>query len=125
MTSFDPRKSALKDCTLADFLSADLTDDLECVPGIGPATAEHLKTNSVVDNTYQLIGVFLKFKRTGNNVDHANRFFNYLKHAGVSANKHNIVQAICEKVALLLPEIYDETDFYMDDASSTASATSD
>ena len=62
---YDPQKSRVAEDTLADFLRAPLTGDLNEVPGIGPAAIGKLAAGSAdekVTNTFQLIGKFLQLK---------------------------------------------------------------
>lgn len=73
---FHPNQSKVSIDQLAAFLNAELTGDLNEVPGIGPATIERLKNCSAtvahgddepilidgVTSTFGLIGVYLSFK---------------------------------------------------------------
>jgi hypothetical protein len=62
---YDPQKSRVAEDTLADFLRAPLTGDLNEVPGIGPAAISKLADGEeaeAVHNTFQLIGKFLMLK---------------------------------------------------------------
>ena len=94
---YDPKRSRVSDSTLADFLRAPLTGDLQEVPGIGKAAEEKLRTGNDYDeepitNTYQLIGKFLMLKGPDEDgikvesIEHVEKFWHWLKNRGISSS---------------------------------------
>ena len=59
--SYDPAKSGASNDKVAAFVSADVEESLDQVPGIGPVAKGKLRENGV-ETTYQLLGKFLTFK---------------------------------------------------------------
>lgn len=111
MSGYAPSKSTLTDETLVKFLKNDLGEDLESIPGIGPKAKDILIKNGV-ENSYQLIGQFLTFKKPHENcVTHCNHLFNYLSAMKIPVNKHTIVKSIAEKCSISFPELYNESEF--------------
>ena len=112
MNSYSPFRSTVTDETLVKFLRSDLEFDIETVPGIGPKAKEALAAKGV-NNTFQLIAVFLKFKEEQGEdcVAHCTKFFNFLDEAGVKGNRHSVTKSIAEKVAIFLPNLYVEAQF--------------
>jgi len=123
---YDPKRSRVSDSTLADFLRAPLTGDLQEVPGIGKAAEEKLRTGNDYDeepitNTYQLIGKFLMLKGPDEDgikvesIEHVEKFWHWLKNRGISSYRSGIVRSIAEKVDHMMPGVY-EKDVYGDDS---------
>lgn len=119
--TYDPRRSNVKEESLATFIRAPITGDLTEVPGIGKAAVSALSSgddpNEKITNTYQLIGKYLMLKGPddGENkvscVEHCDKFWAFLQSKGVNAYRSGIVQCIAEKCNILLPGIYDDTAF--------------
>ena len=61
---FHPELSRVNESTMATWLTAQVSGDLQEVPGIGPATATMLQENGI-ENTYQLFAKFLSLKSKG------------------------------------------------------------
>ena len=63
MSNFDVNRSQVNDDQLATFLRAEVEEDIQSVPGVGPAASKTLGASSDgeagVKTTYQLIGNFL------------------------------------------------------------------
>jgi hypothetical protein len=74
---FNPKKTTIKEDKLADWLKDKITGDLEELPGIGPANKRLLEGEGV-ENTYQLIGKYLTFKK-GSVKEHQDAMFLWLK----------------------------------------------
>lgn len=81
---------------MTNWLQEPITGKIQEVPGIGPATAKILaeaEGDSQVTNTYQLFGRFLLLKGpdTEDNqvesIEHMEKFWYWLKVAGVTANR--------------------------------------
>lgn len=132
---FNPANSKVSDAKLVEFLTTSLTGDLNEVPGIGPATIKLLANTSIsIDNkgnttvipavttTFGLIGIYLSFKNDPDHVvgpfEHAERFFTWLVSLGTPTGfRAGIVHAICEKVNVSYPGIYDSgSSVYTNDA---------
>jgi len=112
MTSYSPYRSTVTDETLVKFLRDDTKYDLETVPGIGPKAKEALSERGV-NNTFQLIALFLQFKENEGDdcVAHCTKFFDFLNDIGIKGNRHSIVKSIAEKVAISFPNLYIEAQF--------------
>lgn len=110
---YDPNKSQVSGETLADFLRMPIESDLKTVPGIGPAGVKLLAKQGI-KTTHQLIGKFLSFKGIDTTVqEHCDDFWDFLCHdVGIKAHRSGIVQAIAERVNILIPGTYTEGDDY-------------
>jgi hypothetical protein len=107
------------------WLKSQITEDLEDVPGIGPAAkkllAVPLGTEEGITNTYQLFGKFLFLRGPDSedhkveNIEHAERFWQWLKVKGISSHRSAIVRAIAEKSATFFHGIYDANDYGIDE----------
>ncbi|CAM9234430.1 unnamed protein product, partial [Ectocarpus sp. 13 AM-2016] len=111
---FHPRKSTTTDATLVGFIRTRISGDLTEVPYISGQTVEVLARGSEpITNTHQLIGKFLALSpQRPNCVEHCDRFYKWLlgkKIAGTLVN--NIVEAIAEKVEVMMPGVYNPEDF--------------
>ncbi len=106
--------------------SAQITGNLEEVPGIGPASSKKLSESDEgpdrITNTFQLFGKFLMLKGPGHGdeimvepVEHTQKFWEYLKNRGISSHRSAIVRAIAEKSATFFQGIYDANDYEDDD----------
>lgn len=103
---YDPNRSQVSEDKLASFIEAPLTNHLQDVPGIGPATDARL-AGAGLFTPHQLIGVFLSLK--GPDLDaqqHADALWHTLKNAGVRSHRSGIVQCIVEKCEILFPNMY-------------------
>ncbi|GBG26084.1 Hypothetical Protein FCC1311_023042 [Hondaea fermentalgiana] len=112
MAGFDPSKSMVKEDALAAFLAAPISEDLEQVPGIGPAAkkalAVPLKGDQAVTTTYQLVGKFLTLRAAGmTQQEHLDAMWHWLNARGISSHRAGIVHSIAEKCNLMIPGIYD------------------
>lgn len=99
--------------------TATITGDLKEVPGIGPATLAKLAETGVY-NTYQLFGQYLMLKGEENDsmidsFEHNERFWFFLKQAGITSHRSAIVKALAEKASLFFPGIYDPNVYEDDD----------
>lgn len=102
-------------------MRAPLTGDIQEVPGIGPAAAKHLASgddiNDQVHNTYQLVGKYLMLKSNEDDgepidcVTHCDAFWHWLQSKGINSYRSGIVLAISEKLNIMLPGIYDASEF--------------
>lgn len=92
------------------------------MPGIGPAAREKLAEKGIT-TTYALFGQFLLLKEEGSifhsnsdvifffigvgPVEHCDRFWYWLKAAGINSNRSGIVQCVAEKLDTTFPGLYD------------------
>lgn len=106
--AFNPQNSKVAEDTLGDFVRGAIEENLETVPGIGPATVAKLN-NEGITSTFQLIAKFLSMKDEGvESVEHCERFYQWLIHIGTPAGfRAGIVHSIAEKMNILMPGIYD------------------
>ncbi|CAN0289904.1 unnamed protein product, partial [Ectocarpus sp. 6 AP-2014] len=107
---FHPRKSTTTDATLAGFIRAPVTGVLTEVP----KKYELLASGSEpITNTHQLIGKFLALSpQRPNCVEHCDRFYKWLLGKNVTgALVNNIVEAIAEKVEVMMTGVYTPGDF--------------
>ncbi len=84
---------------------APILEDVQSVPGIGPAAATALKARGVT-NTFQLIGTFMalrKSKEEQSGQDLCNEMWFWLKESGISAHRAGVVAALAEKVSFSFP----------------------
>ncbi|CAN0067736.1 unnamed protein product, partial [Ectocarpus sp. 8 AP-2014] len=111
---FHPRKSTTTDATLAGFIRAPITGVLTEVPFISGKTVETLARGSEpITNTHQLIGKFLALSpQRPNCVEHCDRFYKWLLGKNITgALVNNIVEAIAEKVEVMMTGVYTPGDF--------------
>mmetsp|Transcript_80135 Transcript_80135/g.156700 ORF Transcript_80135/g.156700 Transcript_80135/m.156700 type:complete len:112 (+) Transcript_80135:71-406(+) len=104
---YDPKKTTINEDKLADWLKDKVTGDLEEVPGIGPANKATLEGQDI-ENTYQLIGKYLTFKK-GTVKEHQDAMFAWLKSIGVNSGRNNVVLALGEKCDIFMQGIYDSS----------------
>lgn len=106
---YRPDATSIGDSTVGSFISeAILSEDLNVVPGIGPATAKHLKAAGI-ETTHQLMGQFLMLRKPGFSVkEHCDAFWLFLQSVGVTANRNTIVKCVAEKAAIWIPGLYSE-----------------
>jgi hypothetical protein len=103
---YDPNRSQVTGDKLASFIENPLTDRLQDVPGIGPATDAALARIGL-QTPHQLIGMFLTLKTPGLNAQqHADALWFALKRAGVRAHRSGIVQCVAERSEILFPNMY-------------------
>ncbi|CAM9750294.1 unnamed protein product, partial [Ectocarpus fasciculatus] len=103
---FHPRKSAIMDETLAEFIRKQITGTLSEVPSIGEATVRVLaEGDEPINTTHQLIGKFLTLSPDEPDcVEHCNRFKYWLQGKNVGNGSLNgIVEAIAEKTQTWIP----------------------
>jgi hypothetical protein len=102
--------------------TAQITGDLNEVPGIGPAAirklAEADEGPNKITNTYQLFGAFLMLKGPGHGeetmvepVEHTEKFWQFLKNRGISSHRSAVVRCIAEKSATFFNGIYDANEY--------------
>jgi hypothetical protein len=94
-----------------------VSGNLQDVPGIGPAAVKKLADtsdgNEAITNTYQLFGKYLMLKGPDTeeykveSVEHAEKFWQYLKTRGITSHRSAIVKAVAEKAATFFTGIYD------------------
>jgi hypothetical protein len=107
-TEYFPSKSRTSDSSLIDFIKEPITEELLKVPGIGKAT-KLILSEIGVDTTYALLGKYLSLKQLNvEPVEHAERFYLWLKSIGVNSHRCAIVHAISEKMNISFPGIYNE-----------------
>jgi hypothetical protein len=116
---YDPKKSKVSDDRMETWRTEPVSGNLQDVPGIGPAAVGKLAANEIT-NTYQLFGKYLMLKGPDTEehavecVEHAEKFWHFLKGIGIVAHRSAIVKAISEKAAGFFPGIYD-ANMYDDD----------
>lgn len=120
---FDINKSRVSQNALAEFLSDEIQENIQSVPGIGPEAARILSTacegEPPIDTTHQLIGRFLTLRGPGMTpVQHTNAFWYYLKMRGVNRYRSGVVHAIAEKVNLMIPGTFSIEALQEDDSDS-------
>jgi hypothetical protein len=103
---------------MEDWLRSQVTPDLNDVPGIGPAAVKKLAAgDEQITNCYQLFGKFLMLRgpdseeRVVENMEHTEKFWQWLKQKGISAHRSAIVRAIAEKSATFFTGIYDANEW--------------
>ena len=95
--------------TLGAFLAGSVEENLQTIPGVGPANEAKLVEAGIL-TTQQLLGKFLMLYSPGISVqDHLDAFFNFLSEIGISAYRAAITRAIAEKVNSWMPGTFDET----------------
>ena len=98
--------SVLNDGTLGAWLLAPLTEDLEIVPGIGPANKAHFVAAGV-KTPFQLLGQFLLLKQPGeNSQQHLNAVYSWLAEIKVNSQRAVIALALAEKAKTMMPSIF-------------------
>ena len=123
---YDPRKSKVSDDKMEAFKNSPTDPDLLSVPGIGPAAVKKLGEVAYgadrITNTYQLFGKFLMLRGPGHgdeieisSMEHAEKFWFWLKNRGISAHRSAIVKAIAEKSSTFFQGIYDANDYEDED----------
>jgi len=91
-----------------------VTGDLLQVPGLGPAAIKMLG-EAKVTNTYQLVGTYLSLKGPEDEEHEVSvgalnqKFWFFLKSAGIKSHRSAIVLAVYEKVSSFFPGFYDAT----------------
>lgn len=105
---FQMKNSAIVEKSqLQEFLAGSVEEDLETVPGIGPANKAHLIAAGV-ETVHQLIAMFLSFRGPGVGVaEHIQAFNRWLAEAGINASRASIVRCIAEKVDTFIPGTFD------------------
>lgn len=111
-----------------NWMTAVVSGDLREVPGIGEAAVAKLGSlDEPITNFYMLLGHYLKLKgpdtfnkETGEveTVDimvHNDKFWLFLKEAGITAHRSAIVKAVAMKANSLLPGLYDPNLYEEDD----------
>lgn len=119
---YDPRRSKVSEDKMEDWLRSQVTANVEDVPGIGPAAKKKLaEGDESITNCYQLFGKFLLLRgpdseeRTVENMEHTEKFWQWLKQKGISSHRSAIVRAIAEKSATFFTGIYDANEWEDDE----------
>lgn len=121
-----PERSKLSADKLAEFIRSPTIGDITCIPSLGPATKELLKSIKIsasdgelryeigkIETTYQLYGLFLMMKGEDvGSIEHADRFYHFLVNIGITRRLiPDIVKSICNKMAISFPDLYDESEY--------------
>ena len=112
MSGYDEARSQVSDDKLSEWLTAEIVEDLQSVPGVGAKAAEKLAKEMGdepgVTTTYQLLGKFLSFRGAGMDSQAVcDAMWHWLNSKGVSSHRAGIVHCIAEKVNLFCPGMYD------------------
>ena len=111
---FDPRRSNFNPDALAAFIRAPIVKELRSVPGVGQKNKDTLQENGVF-TTHQLMGKFLSLSEEETDcVELCDKFYFWLQSVGVNSHRGAIVSALGEKLAIIVPGIYD-SDIYNDE----------
>mmetsp|Transcript_6841 Transcript_6841/g.15696 ORF Transcript_6841/g.15696 Transcript_6841/m.15696 type:complete len:115 (+) Transcript_6841:90-434(+) len=102
---YNPNNTTINTDSLTSWLQGQITGDLEEIPGVGPANKQKM-IDAGVENTYQLIGKYLTFKK-GTVKEHQDAAFSWLRDIGVNASRNNIILALAEKCDIFMQGIYD------------------
>lgn len=107
VNNYAPHKSRISSEALADFIRAPITGDLSEVPGIGDSAILAL-SEVEVDTTFALMGKYLMLKQKDvEPIEHAERFYLWLKSIGINSHRCAIVTSISEKMNITFVGIYD------------------
>lgn len=111
---YDPAHSTTTPEALQQWLNSPIIEDLQQVPGIGPATKAQLAVGTDKEEgiftTFELLGKFLMLKGPNvSPVEHCDRFWFWLKSKGISGHRSAIVQAVAERIDTMMPGVYDGT----------------
>mmetsp|Transcript_12884 Transcript_12884/g.22915 ORF Transcript_12884/g.22915 Transcript_12884/m.22915 type:complete len:120 (-) Transcript_12884:116-475(-) len=111
---YDASKSRIGAAKLAEFLAAEVSEDLKSVPGIKEAGVEILATevegDQAITTTHQLIGKFLTLKGAGvSQQEHCDAMWYWLQSRKINSSRSGIVKSIAEKVNIMIPGIYSNT----------------
>ena len=111
---YDPRRSNFNPDALAAFIRAPVVKDLMSVPGIGPKNKETFQKNEIF-TTHQLMGKFLSLSEEETDcVELCDKFYFWMQLIGVHSHRGAIVSALGEKLAIIVPDIYD-SEIYNDE----------
>mmetsp|Transcript_17349 Transcript_17349/g.20024 ORF Transcript_17349/g.20024 Transcript_17349/m.20024 type:complete len:130 (+) Transcript_17349:70-459(+) len=115
---YDPKRSKVSENTMDEWLKSHVSGDLLDVPGIGVKAKEKLaEGDEPITNCYQLFGKFLMLRGPdiGNHqvdtVEHAEKFWQWLKQRGITSHRSAVVKAIAEKSATFFHGIYDANEW--------------
>lgn len=104
---FDVHRSVINEDTLQAFVEDELKDDLQSVPGIGPAAAKVLSLGGVL-STHQLIGVYLSMYRPNTPLlQWQDAMWFWLKEKDIKAHRSGIVHALTLKLMVLFPGAFE------------------
>lgn len=122
MSIFNPKKINICYDSLNTFLRNQITGNLQEIPYIGEITEKKLKENGI-NSTHCLIGKYLMFKSDGvGSIEHADRFYLYLKGIVKSTYLFEIVYCICLKSNQFFEGIFDENLYeFIEDNSNEVS----
>jgi len=102
--AYDPNKSQINEDTLATFLQGELEAELTSLPGLGPASKQ-LLLHEGIHTTFQLVGKYCSFVGENKAMTPQDRMFYWFKSIGISSHRNTIINAISEKISIMLPEI--------------------
>lgn len=92
-----------------------MTGDLNEVPGIGfDSNQSRLAAgdDDCITTTFQLLGKFMILRSKGtDSITNAQLFNQYLHSKGITSHRNSIVQAVAEKVNMMIPGSYDPLDY--------------
>lgn len=104
---FDPRRSNFNPDALAAFIRAPIIKELRSIPGVGPKNKEILQNNGIF-TTHQFMGKFLSLSEEETDcVELCDKFYFWLQLIGVHSHRGAIITALGEKLAIIVPGIYD------------------
>mmetsp|Transcript_71741 Transcript_71741/g.199046 ORF Transcript_71741/g.199046 Transcript_71741/m.199046 type:complete len:117 (+) Transcript_71741:45-395(+) len=105
---FHPNKSRVDEEKLGDFIRAQITGELQEVPGIGEKTEQVLREHGIT-TTWQLLAKYLSLKGEDvQAVEHNDRFYYWLKDTGTAAGyRAGVVHAIASKMDSAFSGLYD------------------
>lgn len=89
---------------IAYFIMSPIEEELISVPGIDDDSIKVFKENNI-NNTYQLIGLFLSFK--GENQKTNDEITKYLEKIGIEENIKLITNTVLQKIDTLMPGFCD------------------
>ena len=89
---------------IAYFIMSPIEEELISVPGIDDDSIKIFRENNI-NNTYQLIGLFLSFK--GENQKANDKITKYLEKIGIEENIKLITTTVLQKIDMLMPGFCD------------------
>jgi len=117
---YDPRRSNFNPDALAAFIRAPIKKELLSVPGIGPKNKESFQNNGIF-TVHQLMGKFLSLSEEETDcVELCDKFYFWMQLIGVNSHRGAIVSALGEKLAIIVPDIYDSEIYEIDNNKDIA-----
>ena len=102
--AYDPNKSQINEDTLAAFLQDEIQAELTSLPGVGPASKQ-LLIHEGIHTTFQLLGKYCSFVGGNKAMTPQDRMFFWLKSIGIASHRNTIINAISEKMSIMMPEL--------------------